>query len=422
MGRRKNSELDEEVEINNEDNLDFLTKIAKKTNGNILSNSSKIPYYISTGNLALNFICSGKFIKGGIPGGRIIEVYGPPATSKSLLGNCCLGAAQRIKGIAILLDCERAANEEFTEKAGHVNTKNLLVYEPLFIEEVEAKIISVTKAIREHYGKEKPILIVWDSIGVSPTKREWDETELPENPTKAQIKAAGGAERPGERAKACGNLLRKINPFINENNVTLFVINQTRNKIGVMYGSPETTAGGGEALKFYASTRLRTSVQKKIENSNGLPLGVNLSFENKKSRSSTPGLKTTGVQLFFEEGINPIGGLMSLLISLGRVKNVGKGKYKIAEEFSDGKDVTFNASISTRNDLPIDVILNNPKLIDASSKEEVQEFLDIFKGAISLAFDDKTVEKNASEDDKDDEDESDDLNTFDETELEELVN
>lgn len=387
---------------------DFFSKIAKSTGGNTLDVAGIVPYFINTGNLALNFICSGKFIGGGIPGGRITEVYGPPQTSKSLLGFCCLAACQRMGGIAILLDCERAANAQFAESAGHVKTSELITFEPVSIEQVEAKIIAATKAIREHYGTEKPILFVWDSIGVTPTEREWGEIDLPENPTKAQIKAAGGSERPGERAKASGDLLRKINPFMNENNATLFVINQTRNKIGVLYGSPETTAGGGEALKFYASTRLRTSIQKVIETKNGLPLGVNLSFQNKKSRSCIPGVKTNGVQLFFAEGINPVGGVMSLFLATGRVvKTTGQGKYKVAEPWADGKDITFTTAISTRNDIPLEVLYSAPKLIDAESEEEVREFLNTFEGALKIAFDESIVEKSAAEEDSEDSEDSD---------------
>lgn len=383
---------------------DFYSNIATKTGGMTLDTAGKVSYFVDTGNLALNYICSQRFIGGGIPGGKITEVYGPPATSKSLLGYCCLASCQRMDGISVLLDCERAGNADFAMNAGHVDPAKLITYEPISIKQVETKIIAATKAIRAHFGLDKPILFVWDSIGVTPSEREWKETSLDENPTKAEIKAAGGSERPGERARQSGDLLRKINPFLNENNATLFVINQTRNKIGVMYGSPETTAGGGEALKFFASCRLRTSIGKIIESKTGLPLGVNLTFQNKKSRSSVPGLKTTGVQLFFESGINPLGGILTLLLNIGRIVTVGKSRFKVCEPYSDGQDVEFTVSVTKRNDIPIEVITKCPKLIDAKNQKQVEDYLALFKGAIDLSFGDSIVEKESKgEEDSDEE-------------------
>ena len=144
-----------------------------------------------------------------------------------------------------------------------------------------------------------------------PSNREWNEQVLPENPTPAQISAAGGNERPGERAKAANKVLRSLNPFLNDQNATLYVINQVRKKIGVIYGNDETTSGGGEALKFYASLRLRCGAPKSFQDKKTkLPLGVNMSVTNKKNRHFTPGIKIENVPLFFNTGINPLGGLM----------------------------------------------------------------------------------------------------------------
>ena len=370
---------------------EFFSKMAKNTGGMTLDIAGKVPYFIDTGSLSLNFQCSGKFAKGGIPGGRITEVYGPPATSKSLLGYCCLGNCQRMGGVSVLLDCERAGSADFAKNAGHVDPSRLITYEPISIQQVEKKIIAATKEIRAYYGLDVPILFVWDSIGVTPTDREWNETELPENPTQAQLKAIG-LERPGERARASGDLLRKTNPFLNEQNASLFVINQIRQKIGVMFGSPETTAGGGQALEFYASCRLRTSAMKKIENELGLPVGVNLRFENKKSRSATPGIKTEGVQLFFHHGINPLGGLLSILLATERIKVSGKGTYKVSEPYADGRDITFKAS-SVRNDVPVAPLLAAPKLIDLETEQEVLDYLAPYASAMEFAANGGIVEK-----------------------------
>jgi recombination protein RecA len=375
----------------------LLAGILKETGGQTFELAGRTSYFVDTGSLSLNYICSGKFITGGLPGGKIIEVYGPPATSKSLLGYCALAGAQRMGGIGAYLDCERAGNAEFAQRAGHVDTSTLLLYEPISIEQVEAKIINVTRAIRKKYGPDVPIFWVWDSIGVTPCKREWEEVGLPENPTKEQLKAVG-AERPGERARACGDALRKLNPFISEQNATLYIINQTRQAIGALWDD-EVTAGGGKALPFYASCRLRTSAQKDIRDAKrDVPLGVNLTFRNKKNRSFTPGLYTKGVQLYFANGINPVGGLLSCLIAAGRVDPSGKaGYYQLTEPWAGGKEVKFRAS-KERNDVPVDVLLENPSVIDAKSKQEVEEYFHIFGDAMKLTDDENVKEIDAGGD------------------------
>lgn len=388
----------------------FFDNLLSKTGGQALKDIGKSLYYIDTGNFALNYICSGKFINGGLPGGKIIEVYGPPMSAKSLLGYTVLGTCQRLGGISVLLDCERAANPDFAAAAGHVDVDKLVIYEPISIEEVKRKIMAATKEIRAHFGNEIPILFVWDSVGVTPTEREWKETELPEEYTKEQYKAiVGSLEKPGERARACGDALRQLNPFLSESNATLFIINQIRQAIGVVFGDDEVTAGGGKALPFYASTRLRTSAHAKImakkekgasaKPKTEIPLGVNLTFRNKKNRSFTPFLTTSDVQLYFDRGINPLGGLLSVLVAAGRVEKSGAaGNYKVNEPWANGKEVKFKSS-EARNDVPGDTLLQCPALVDAESEEQVYKYLDIYGAAIDLSISDTTEEVEIKEDD-----------------------
>ena len=150
---------------------DFYTKLAASTGGELLADVGKTAYFVDTGNLAFNFINSGKFITGGIPGGKITEIYGPPGGGKSLLGNCILAGCQKIGGIAVFLDCERAQNAEFAQKAAHVNVEQLVIYDPITIEQVEGKIFAVTKAIRKVKGNDVPIVFVWDGDAMVPMKR-----------------------------------------------------------------------------------------------------------------------------------------------------------------------------------------------------------------------------------------------------------
>ena len=359
---------------------------------------TKSSYFIDTGNFAINYICSGKFIGGGIPGGKITEIFGPPSSAKSLVGYTVLGSCQKAGGLSILLDCERAANPDFVESAGHCNTEELGYETPISIEEVCNKIINMTKDIRKQYP-DKPITFLWDSIGVTPTEREWKETSLPEKFTKAQFKEiVGSLERPGERARAAGDALRKLNPFLSENNTTLFIINQTRTAIGAMSWEPdEVTAGGGKALPFYAGLRLRMYASKVIEHKDlGVPVGVNLMCTNKKNRFHTPFLKTKGIQLYFDKGVNPLGGLLSALVGAGRIEARGSGNYQVLEPWATGQEVKFKGSLE-RNDIPIDVLLKCPAIVDATSAQEVKDYLGVFAEAINLATGDETEEKDVKD-------------------------
>jgi recombination protein RecA len=368
-----------------------LDEILASTGGETLRHAGVVPYYVNTGNLAINYACSGRFIRGGFPGGRIIEAFGPEASGKSLMGYCFLGAIQKQGGIAVLLDCERSSGSDFAERCGHVDPDKLLVFDPVTLQQVEKKILAVIKAIRVKFPK-KPIGIVWDSIGVNPTDREWSEVELPENATKAQIDAVGN-ERPGERAKFANKILRSLNPFLNDNDATLYVINQVRKKIGVIYGSDETTSGGGEALKFYASLRFRTGAPKAFQDKNTkLSLGVNMTMANKKNRHFTPGVKIENVPLFFDSGINPLGGLMDALIMSKRVEATkGAGKYKILPPWNGGdEEATFQQAKSAPFDA--DIIVKYPALIDAENADEVTEYLKEWSAAIALTSSD-TVEQ-----------------------------
>jgi recombination protein RecA len=360
-----------------------LQDILEATGGQTLRGAGQVPYYVDTGNLAINFACSGKFVKGGFPGGRIIEAFGPEASGKSFLGYCFLGAIQKKGGIAVLLDCERSSGSEFAERCGHVDPDKLIVYSPVTLQQVERQIISVVRVVRAKFP-DKPIGIVWDSIGVNPTEREFSEVELPDNPTKAQLDAVGN-ERPGERAKFANKILRSLNPFLNDNDATLYVINQVRKKIGVIYGNDETTSGGGEALKFYASLRFRTGAPKSFQDKDTkLSLGVNMTIANKKNRHFTPSIKVENVPLFFDSGINPLGGLLDALLMAKRVEpSKGAGKYKILSPWNGGDDeAVFQQSKSSPFNQ--EILLKYPALVDADGKDEVLEYLKEWSEAIAL--------------------------------------
>lgn len=369
----------------------FFEDLATDTGGDVLDNIDSIKYFVDTGSLALNYICSGRFITGGIPGSKLTEIYGPNSSSKSLLGANILFGVQRSKGVACLMDCENSANKEFIQKASHCNLKRIVRHTPQSLEEVFAKMYKVAKKVREKVPMDVPIVIVYDSIGVSPSARELKEVNLPENYTQAQFKQiVGGHEQPGERAKICSRELRKLNSIMEETNCTVVILNQTRAKIGgyaPMGQQALTTAGGGNALPFYASCRIETKTQMKIEKKITAKkkkiLGINVKLKNVKNKTHRPFVDSENIQLLFDKGINPISGLLSCLLDAERLEMKGAGNFVVKEPWAGGLEVKFKASMD-RNDIPMDVLLQCPALIDAVSAEQVKEYLEPFQEAINF--------------------------------------
>lgn len=360
---------------------EFLAEILEATGGRTLTEVGQVPWYHDLGNFAVNYICSGKFIGGGLPGGKIIEVFGAEASGKSLLGYCFLGNIQRNGGIAIHVDCERASNADFAKAAGHVNPDVLITYEPEHWEEVTEKIFSVVKKIRE-VDKDRPIGIMLDSIGIVQTKREWQYSQLPIKHTQKQVDDIG-KERPGERARAAGDFIRRAMGFLDNNKATLYVINQLRSNISTMkYAPKDVTSGGGRALPFCASTRIMLKAQKEMkEKDTNIPLGTRLKFQNRKSRCFTPKLETEGIRLYFDGGIDPLTGLLTVLIGAHRIK--GKGTYTVQEPWAGGEKITFKGSKDKeRNEISLDLLLKCPALIDAKDAQEVEDYISVWKNAM----------------------------------------
>jgi recombination protein RecA len=368
---------------------DFFSEIAKKTGGDVINDMDSVTYFVDTGCLAVNYICSGQFVTGGVPGNKLTEIYGPSSSSKSLFANNILFGCQKLKGIPVLLDVENSANKEFIKKASHADLKKMLRYAPRSLEKVFAKIFEVVMFIREKKGPDVKIVIVYDSITVSPCERELRECDLPEDYTQADFKRIVGAkQQPGERARVCSAELRKLNSFMEKYGVTVVVLNQIRSKIGVLYGNPETTGGGGNALEFYASCRLRPQTQKKIEQKLSAKkkkiLGINVKMTNKKNKTHRPFIESDGIQLTFDKGINPLGGLLSCLLDANRIAATGSGNFVVKEPWANGEEVKFKGSLDTNNTVPLEVLLKCPTLIDAKTAEEVQEYLEPYKEAMNF--------------------------------------
>jgi len=388
MARKKASSGD--------DDLDFFQEFAEQTQGDILDAIDSVKYFVDTGSLAINYICSGKFITGGVPGGKLTEVYGPNSSCKSLIGTNILFGCQRKNGVPVLEDCENAANKEFIKTASHCDLKRVVRHTPQSLEQVFKKMYKSIEFIRAKKGPDVQIAIVYDSIGVSPCERELNEIKLPEKYTQEQFKKiVGGKEQPGERAKICSKEFRKLNTVMEKNGATVIILNQTRDKIGVMYGNPKTTAGGGNALPFYASCRLETSTMKKIERKITAKkkkiLGINIRVKNVKNKTHHPFVESENIRLLFDYGIDPISGLLSCLLDAGRIEIKGAGNFAVKEPWAGGSEVKFKASLE-RNDIPIEVLYKCPSLIDAASEEEVKEYLAPYMAAIDFQVGGDVVE------------------------------
>lgn len=388
MARKKSGDKDGMLSGSS---LSFWDKLDKGTGLEVLDKMETVPCWIDTGILALNYVCSGKFVGGGIPSGKIIEIFGDSATGKSLIGTNILRGTQTIGGVPVLLDAEQAVSKDFAVAASKIDPKRFYVMSSDTLEGCFAKIYNAIRRIREHVPNEHPIVIIYDSIAASPSEREFAETQIDmENATQAAIKSAGaGVDKPGERAKTCSKHFRNLPKFLRENNAALVVINQIRQKIGVMFGSDETTAGGGRALEYYATIRLKLRANKVPKDDKGNVLGVNINVTNVKNRCFRPFVEARGMHLLFEQGINPFGGLLELFIRSDRVKGTSPGNYIVLDPYSDGKEVKFKAN-KDRNDVPSEVLLQCPSLIDAESSEQVQYYIDLYQSAID-AIDTKIV-------------------------------
>jgi len=371
---------------------DIFSQMAQDTGAQVVANLDVAKYYIDTGNLAINYCCSGKFANGGIPGGRLTEIYGPSASSKSLIGSNILAGVQKLGGIGIILDTENAINGQFIQQATKCDINKIIRYTPVTLEDCFGTIYRAIEYIRTKKKIDLPVVIVYDSISVSPSARELRETQLPEGYSKADFKRiVGSNEQPGERAKICSKELRKLNTEMEQNDVTVVILNQIRDKIGVMYGSPETTAAGGQGLPFYASLRIRSQTQKKIESkiagsAKKKVLGINIKIQNKKNRSYRPFVEVDNIPLYFDKGINPLGGVLGALIDAGRIVPQGGGKFLIKPEFCNNEEVSFRSSMD-RNDIPLEIAYKYPLLLDSESELDIRSYLDPHLEAINYECD-----------------------------------
>ena len=264
---------------------------------------------VPTGSLTLDIALG----IGGLPKGRVIEIYGPESSGKTTLALSTIAEAQKQGGVAAFVDAEHALDPAYAERLG-VNLDDLLISQP---DTGEQALEIVDMLVRSGAVD----IIVVDSVAALTPK--------------AEIEGEMGDAHVGLQARLMSQALRKLTANIKRSNAMVIFINQIRMKIGVMFGNPETTTGGN-ALKFYASVRLdirRVGTIKKGEEI----LGNDTKVKVVKNKVAPP-FKTAMFEILYNEGISKLGELIDLGVTYGFVQKSGAW-YSIGKErIGQGKD------------------------------------------------------------------------------------
>jgi len=282
---------------------------------------------VSTGSLGLDIALG----VGGLPRGRVVEVYGPESSGKTTLTLQVIAEMQKIGGTCAFIDAEHALDIQYAQKLG-VNLQDLLVSQP----DTGEQALEITDALVRSGSVD---LIVIDSVAALTPK--------------AEIEGEMGDSLPGLQARLMSQALRKLTGTIKRTNCLVIFINQIRMKIGVMFGNPETTTGGN-ALKFYASVRLdirRIGSIKKGEEVIGSETKVKV-VKNKVA----PPFKQAGFDILYGEGISREGEILDLGSELNIVEKSGAWYSYNGERIGQGKD---NAREYLRGNAPMAFEIEN---------------------------------------------------------------
>lgn len=286
-------------------------EVLKKLKGKLLSSEKFDLGDVPTSSYALNRVISGNYFQ-GIPIGGITQFRGESSTAKSAFVTDILCQAQKKGYYTILQDAEKAFNPEFA-KIFNIDPMQLVYGSEESIEDAFdwiAKTIDEIRAI----DKDTPIVVAYDSLAVSPTKKELDATTYEQSPVDGAY-----------RAKIMGGCLRKMNSRLRKQKIALVVVNQLRSKINVMYGSPDVNAAGGRSLEYYIHVDLKTISNKTSDIQNdefGNPTGVTGKVRNTKNKIAIP-FKECEFELTYNKGFDPLAGILPWLIKDGIVTQNG---------------------------------------------------------------------------------------------------
>lgn len=250
---------------------------------------------------------------GGVPKGRIIEIYGPESSGKTTMALHMIAEAQKLGGAAAFIDAEHALDPGYAKKLG-VDTDNLYVSQP----DTGEQALEITEALVRSGAID---IIVIDSVAALVPK--------------AEIDGEMGASHVGLQARLMSQALRKLAGIISKSNTVTVFINQLREKVGVMFGNPETTPGG-RALKFYASVRLDVRRVESIKNGDEV-VGNRTRIKVAKNKVAPP-FKTADFDIYYGEGVSAESSVIELGTELGLVKKSGSWFYYNETRIGQGKD------------------------------------------------------------------------------------
>ena len=288
---------------------------------------------ISSGSIGLNLALG----VGGYPRGRIIEIYGPESSGKTTLAIHAIAEAQKAGGIAAIIDAEHAFDRFYAEKLG-VDIDNLLISQP---DSGEQALEVADQLIRSSAID----IIVIDSVAALTPK--------------AELEGDMGDNKVGLQARLMSQALRKLTASINKTNTTCIFINQLREKIGVMFGSPETTTGGN-ALKFYASVRLDIRKSTSIKDGDNV-LGNQTKVKVVKNKVAPP-FRKAEFDIMFGEGISLAGEIIDLGVEAGVIKKSGAWFSYNDTKLGQGRDAAKR------------LIQDNPELLE-ELRDKIMEVL-----------------------------------------------
>jgi recombination protein RecA len=273
--------------------------------------------WIGTGSRLLDYICSNRK-NGGLPEGRIIEIFGPPSIGKSHIATQIARSTQSLGGIVVYIDTENATSVDNLKMLG-VDVSSRFVYVDTHCTEEVLSIAEATIMKAKAMDKNVPVTIVWDSVAASSPK--------------AELLGDYDKESIGLQARAISKGMRKITGVIANQNVLFVILNQIRTKIGVMYGDPDTTPGG-KAIPFHASTRIKLGAGQQIKDGDDV-IGIHVSAKTIKNKVAPP-FRKINFEIHFGVGIKEHEQVFDLLRKHG-------------PETIDGKEISLSGTGSWKS-------------------------------------------------------------------------